>query len=83
MTQQKGEPKASEGGIPSNYSRLIARELDLTVSQLPSLLQGTGLGIAQFLGEDSLLTPAHQVRILRMHWRCRASLSSAYGWVSV
>nr|ACZ62812.1 putative AraC family transcription regulator [Alloalcanivorax dieselolei] len=42
MTQQKGEPKASEGGIPSNYSRLIARELDLTVSQLPSLLQGTG-----------------------------------------
>lgn len=65
MTQQKGEPKASEGGIPSNYSRLIARELDLTVSQLPSLLQGTGLGIAQFLGEDSLLTPAHQVRILR------------------
>ena len=65
MTQRKGEPKASEGGIPSNYSRLIARELDLTVSQLPSLLQGTGLGIAQFLGEDSLLTPAHQVRILR------------------
>lgn len=54
-----------ETGIPSNYSRLIARELDLTVSQLPTMLRGCELGISQFLSEDSLLSPADQVQILR------------------
>lgn len=63
-TQQDGL-KTLETGISSNYSRLIARELDLTVSQLPTLLRGTGLTIKQFLNEDSLLSPAHQVQILR------------------
>jgi AraC-like DNA-binding protein len=51
--------------IPSNYSRIIARELDLTVRQLPILLRGTALSVEQFLSEDSLLTPAQQVRVLR------------------
>lgn len=51
--------------IPSNYSRLIARELDMTTRQLPVLLRGTGLDVEQFLSEDGLLTPAQQVRILR------------------
>ena len=51
--------------IPSNYSRLIARELDMTTRQLPVLLRGTGLDVEQFLSEDGLLTLAQQVRILR------------------
>ena len=51
--------------IPSNYSRLIARELGLTARRLPKLLRGTGIGTQQFLNDDSLLTPAQQVRILR------------------
>jgi len=63
-TQQDGL-ETVETGIPSNYSRLIARELDLTLSQLPTLLYGTGLPIQQFLSEDSLLTPAQQIQILR------------------
>lgn len=54
-----------EADIPSSYSWLIARELGLTSRQLPTLLQGTELGVAQFLGEDSMLTAAQQVRILR------------------
>lgn len=53
-----------ETGIPSNYSRLIARELDLTFNQLPRLLHGTGLPIQQFLNDDSLLTPTQQIQIL-------------------
>lgn len=64
-TQKTGGLQKPEADIPSNYSRLVARELDLTAKQLPRLLQGTGLGIRQFLTEDSLLTAAQQVRILR------------------
>lgn len=54
-----------EADIPPNYSRLIARELGLTARQLPGLLRGTGIGAQQFLNDDSLLTPAQQIRILR------------------
>ena len=64
-TQKTGDLQKSGPGIPSNYSRLIARELDLTAKQLPRLLLGTGLGVTQFLSEESLLTAAQQVRILR------------------
>jgi hypothetical protein len=64
-TQKTGCVHKPAADIPSNYSRLIARELDLTAKQLPRLLQGTGLGITQFLTEDSLLTVAQQVRVLR------------------
>jgi len=65
MTQKTGGSQKTGSGIPSNYSRLIARELDLTVKQLPRLLLGTGLGVKQFLSEDGLLTATQQVRILR------------------
>lgn len=64
-TQKTGDLQKPGPGIPSNYSRLIARELDLTAKQLPRLLLGTGLGVTQFLSEESLLTAAQQVRILR------------------
>ena len=50
--------------VPSNYSRLIARELGLTAKQLPLLLRGTGIGITQFLADDSLITIEQQIRIL-------------------
>ena len=53
-----------EADIPSNYSRLIARELGLAARQLRELLRGTGLDVAQLLSEDSLLTAAQQIRIL-------------------
>lgn len=51
--------------IPSNYSRLIARELGLQVRDLPELLAGTGLTAERFLQEDTLLTPRQQVGILK------------------
>lgn len=57
--------KLEADDIPSNYSRLMARELGLTARQLPGLLRGTGLGVAQFLSEDRLLTTAQQLQILR------------------
>jgi AraC-like DNA-binding protein len=63
-TQQPRSLQNPEADIPSNYSRLMARELGLTATQLPGLLRGTGLGVAQFLNEDSLLTAAQQARIL-------------------
>ena len=53
-TQKAGDLQKTGPGIPSNYSRLIARELDLTAKQLPRLLLGTGLGVAQLLSEESL-----------------------------
>ena len=64
-TPQWEAGETSEADIPTNYSRLIARELGLSVRQLPRLLRGTGLGAQQFLNDDSLLTPAQQIRILR------------------
>ena len=62
--QQASGLQSLEADIPSNYSRLMARELGLTATQLPGLLRGTGLGVAQFLSEDCLLTAAQQARIL-------------------
>lgn len=56
MTQAKAN-------IPANYSRLIARELGLSVKQLPLLLAGTGLRTEQLLREDTTLTPAQQIQI--------------------
>jgi AraC-like DNA-binding protein len=64
MTQQAGDSPTREADIPSSYSRLIGRELGLTVRQLPSLLRGSELSVAHFLSEDSLLSAAQQVRIL-------------------
>lgn len=64
-TQQRAGSPNPHADIPSNYSRLIARELGLTARQLPRLLRGTGLDIEQLLSEDSLLTADQQIRILR------------------
>lgn len=64
-TQQVEGSQNLEADIPSNYSRLIARELGLAARQLPALLRGTGFDVAQLLSEDSLLTAAQQIRILR------------------
>lgn len=55
----------AKADIPTNYSRLMARELGLTARQLPRLLRGTGISPQQFLNDDSLLTPAQQIRMLR------------------
>lgn len=50
--------------IPSNYSRLIARALELQVRDLPELLALTQLSIEQFMQEDTLLTSQQQIQIL-------------------
>ncbi|MGB1142246.1 MAG: AraC family transcriptional regulator, partial [Halioglobus sp.] len=65
MLSQAEDPQTSVAEVPSNYSRLIARELGLSARQLPRLLRGTGFDVGQFLSQDSLLTVAQQMRILR------------------
>lgn len=61
MRQQTAYDSAT---IPSNYSRLIARELGLSVKQLPALLTNTGISAEQFLDEALQLTAIQQVHIL-------------------
>jgi len=61
-TQTIGAQKAS---IPSNYSRLIARELELQIRDLASLLRLTQLTTEQFLQDELLLTPQQQIQILQ------------------
>lgn len=51
--------------IPSNYSRLIARELGLQARDVSGLLAMTHLSVDQFLHEDTLLTAQQQLRILQ------------------
>ena len=51
--------------IPSNYSRLIARELCLQARDIPDLLVRTHLSVEQFLQEDTLLSPRQQLEILK------------------
>ncbi|MDX1694269.1 MAG: AraC family transcriptional regulator ligand-binding domain-containing protein [Ketobacteraceae bacterium] len=51
--------------VPSNYSRLIARELGLQVRDLPGLLGNTGLTTERFLQEETQLTPRQQIQIMR------------------
>ena len=65
MTHHTKTSVDSVKNIPSNYSRLIARELGLTARQLPELLQGTGLRAAQLLSDNGLITSAQQIQILR------------------
>ena len=51
--------------IPSNYSRLIARELGLQIRDLPSLLDKTLLTTEEFIQNDKLLTTYQQVQIIQ------------------
>lgn len=50
--------------MPSTYSRLIARELGLTVKEIPSLLKGANLGVDEFLQEDHSISATQQIQIL-------------------
>jgi len=63
--------------IPSNYSRLIARVLELQVRELPALLALTQVTIEQFMQEDFLLTSQQQIQIL--HNSLRMSDDEAFG----
>ncbi len=63
--------------IPSNYSRLIARVLELQVRDLPVLLALTQLTIDQFMKEDTLLTTQQQIQIL--HNALRLSNDEVFG----
>jgi len=51
--------------IPSNYARLIGRELALNIRELPQLLQFTQLTTEQFMQDDTLLTARQLVQILQ------------------
>lgn len=55
----------NKANIPSNYSRLIAHELALSVAGLPRLLVGTDLTAEQLLKEDTLITARQQLLIMR------------------
>ena len=57
-------PDEDVASIPSNYSRLIGRELELQIRDLPKLLKFTGLSIEQFMRDDTLLTARQQIQIL-------------------
>ncbi|WP_407304662.1 AraC family transcriptional regulator ligand-binding domain-containing protein [Acinetobacter sp.] len=51
--------------IPSNYARLIGRELALNIRELSQLLQFTQLTTEQFMQDDTLLTARQLVQILQ------------------
>ena len=49
--------------IPTHYSRLIARLLELQEPDLPALLELTQLSIGEFMQEGMLLTSPQQIQI--------------------
>ncbi|WP_228259991.1 AraC family transcriptional regulator [Acinetobacter sp. ANC 4779] len=51
--------------IPSNYARMIGRELALNIRELPQLLQFTQLNIEQLMRDETLLTARQLVQILQ------------------
>ncbi len=51
--------------IPSNYARLIGRELALNIRELPQLLQFTQLIPEQLMQDETLLTARQLVQILQ------------------
>ncbi len=69
MYEMKNNPFKDErvdiANIPSNYARLIGRELALNIRELPQLLQFTQLTIGQLLQDDTLLTARQLVQILQ------------------
>ncbi|MDE2421360.1 MAG: AraC family transcriptional regulator ligand-binding domain-containing protein [Gammaproteobacteria bacterium] len=56
--------ESAQACIPSNYSRIIGRELGLQIRDIPKLLKFTGLSSKQFMQEDTLLTAQQQIHIL-------------------
>ena len=59
------EPRKDSFFIPSSYSRIVARVLDLQERELPRLLQGTGLPVEVLLaGDESRMTGRQQLRVL-------------------
>lgn len=64
----KGEVSSSnddnKASIPTVYSRILARELELQLTDLELLLKDTGLSSDDFLQEDTLLTSQQQIKIL-------------------
>lgn len=51
--------------IPSNYARMIGRELALSIRELPQLLQFTQLSIERFMQDETLLSAKQLVQILQ------------------
>lgn len=51
--------------IPSNYARLIGRELGLNIRELPKLLQFTQLSVNALMQDETLLTAKQLVQILQ------------------
>lgn len=63
--------------IPCSYTRLIGRELDLHVRDLPKLLKFTGLTVDQLMRDDSLISDHQQIQIL--HNSLELSTSEYFG----
>lgn len=51
--------------IPSNYARIIGRELGLNIRDIPSLLQFSQLSAEQFMQDDTLLSSRQLIQILQ------------------
>lgn len=56
---------AEPANIPSSYTRLIGRELDLQARDLPKLLRFTALTSEQLMCDDTLITATQQIQILQ------------------
>lgn len=57
--------KNESANIPVSYTRLIGRELDLQVRDLPRLLKFTTLTAEQLMRDDSMITASQQIQILQ------------------
>lgn len=55
---------SATANIPSNYARIIGRELALQIRDIPKLLKFTELSSKQFMQEDTLLTAQQQIQII-------------------
>ena len=62
--QPSDQPSLATATIPSNYARIIGRELGLNVRDIPKLLQFTQLSTQQFMQEDTLLNAEQLIQIL-------------------
>ena len=53
-----------QASIPSNYSRILARVMELSRSQLARFLMNTGIDEKQFVDAELMITAAQQIQIL-------------------